>query len=915
MMNNIPNVDLSQLPNSVYVPPQYLPPPVNGGDVGITNGVPAQNNAQSSYWDIPLEQRMQALSTPETYQAGSSPLEARNGNLLFNAQQEAKEWGTGLTNIWSSLRDGTLLPAITDYFQNTPLKQIPVDFANAILEPYNTQVSDFGTKPAKEIALQAAIGAYENPLSFTLDALSLGAGKPLAAAAKGINNKLPLINLLPSSAATKVEEGLAASGAVVRQDINKLAKQAESFKKLKEEDLAKLIEAAETGIEVEPKLQKQFEALKSFSQEYDNLVTKYSPATKVDSKDLSIIQKYARDNNVTYQQARRDLTPLIESDKAGVFPANNSPIVQWYKDASKLYSDGKIFPITHGLAEVDKLGAVANSAEAIKAGRFTTREWGNAAYADIAKQLLTPDEFLEGLTKGYVDNYIGQQLLEGKLGFISEIPKNIKDTVYLSRETLSNDGIRKALNNLSDAPKMADDIPLDRVTARELQKQLSVGGSLTGFTKDLYNVGKSTLLAQGTYLGANALTGVANTLMNSNVHLIDDIIGAIRTKGELSKSLGVHRYDTKNFSSNPVVKKIQQINRATGGGALSRIDKALQNTFAEVAANAKMRENKISFSDRIDNVSQMDKAKLGQMIVDVRRTALLNSSNSLIPRFGQDVAFAINPFWKWLDTATQSSIYMVKKHPWMANVLLTDILANIGFDREMQNRLNLGVKSDKPYVTYKFDSRTGEIKEMTSEFVPLTTTLKLIAPDKGSSFSPSIPLFTAIANATQGLDKYGNPNKRAKELNGAATAVVGKKRYRVNPNGTVEEIEGGYGDEILSTAIRETFGFANLWNRTLAPTLSGLIGNATGNPDAHFNQPYAQSIFGDFNDLDTQNNIIFGGNMDRQRTLQDVTDALAGQYSQVYRPEFERVFPSTLRSIYRNINRYDARRMLPQGGM
>ena len=48
--------------------------------------------------------------------------------------------------------------------------------------------------------------------------------------------KLP-INLLPSSAATKVEQGLAASGAVVKQDINKLARQAERFKKLKEDDL------------------------------------------------------------------------------------------------------------------------------------------------------------------------------------------------------------------------------------------------------------------------------------------------------------------------------------------------------------------------------------------------------------------------------------------------------------------------------------------------------------------------------------------------------------------------------------------------------------------------------------------------------------------------------------------------------
>ena len=52
--------------------------------------------------------------------------------------------------------------------------------------------------------------------------------------------------------------------------------------------------------------------------------------------------------------------------------------------------------------------------------------------------------------------------------------------------------------------------------------------------------------------------------------------------------------------------------------------------------------------------------------------------------------------------------------------------------------------------------------------------------------------------------------------------------------------------------------------------------------------------------------------MDRQRTGQQVIDALAGQYSQTYRPEFDRIFPSTMRSIYRARNRYDARRT-PQG--
>ena len=88
------------------------------------------------------------------------------------------------------------------------------------------------------------------------------------------------------------------------------------------------------------------------------------------------------------------------------------------------------------------------------------------------------------------------------------------------------------------------------------------------------------------------------------------------------------------------------------------------------------------------------------------------------------------------------------------------------------------MQSDKPYVLYKFDDKTGEIKETTAEFVPITASLKFadgVLRHTGDATPAGIPLLSDLMNAWQGKDRYGGPNNRAATIN-AMTPTVGSTR-------------------------------------------------------------------------------------------------------------------------------------------
>lgn len=867
--------------------------------------------------NLPIDQLL-AEARKQDAQPKPSSMTQPSTNLLTNFINNAREIGTGLNYIWANAGDiaANAPKAVQDYFASgKTLDDAVIDVANMVLSTYNIDLRTLGDRDLGNIAKGIVAGAYAHPFDFLLDFISLGG----AGVAKKLITKVP--GLARVAKAGDVEKAIAAEQKAVTQNILKAQDKLDNVNKLAQKtgiSTEELLRAAEQGgkssLPKTAQTEKLWNALKETSDDFDELAHVYSPDTYVGKERTAIIQKIMRDREltspgITYEQVRREVTPYLDDiDSKGIEAvskvADKNPVAREVYNAKKLFDDGEILPITHMMAEVDKTlgqGGVqaARAAGDLKlAGRFSSRAYGNATYKAIAEQWAKPQEYLTNLMDSYLEGGIASSILKGEFAPISEgVGKSAKAS-YLDRSLLEQGKLREALNKVRKEPLSLDDIAIDDDVLAPMKSQLQASGNgLTGFMKDVGGTVRGTMLSSLGYLGPNFITGATNAIMNSGPMIIGDIVSAIKSKGNLAKQLGVYRYPKKMKISNmPVLRQIDQINSWVGNKS-SRIDRGIQNIFAEIAAHANLRAKGIPFYERFRAINEMDKMKLGEVIADTRKAALINSSRNILPDFANDIGAVANPFWKWTDTATQSTFRMLEKSPLMSNILLTDIMANVGFDKEMQNRMNLHVDMDKPYVSFKFDPKSNQMKTISAEFVPITTSVKFMdIADWGRERPAQWALFGPMINAMGGLDQYGKPMKRPSQ-NSIYTQVAGNKRFQSGQGMPWHEIQG-QGDEILNTAIKQLIGPVNLYNKTIAPLMSSVI-----SPTGQYYQPYGMSTVGGFDRDSLTANPIAAGNPTRGRTAMDVINSFRGIYQQNYNPEYDIMTPNRNRSLTRQFMR------------
>ena len=894
-----------------------------------SQGVPPSgaSTPTTSFWALSPEERQNILygASQQTPDLGAS-IRGSGNNILKNAQANMAEIGTGLTNIMA--HPAETLETIGGYIgrnYKNPYKIIG-DVSDAMTSPYNFKLGDIGNKSLGEIAAGAVVGAYEHPVDALMDFASLGGGEALGAivkstkagqkAARAVENITAKAGFdLGGDINKAVQGGMDVNKSAVQRDLIEATKpiQTPTVMKAKPIDLALAIKSAEEGLPVTGKALEIKNSLKEFSTKWDDVFKKYSPHTWVDPEELSIIQKIARDTSDTYQSVRKNITPILDTlkeenglTKVRELSNSGNELATKVLDAKRLYDTGEIFPVTHGLAEVDKTKAIDKSLQ-IKNKRFSTREFGNASYVDIAKQLMRPSEYLETLGVNFANSEMAKQILEGaSLGGVKSLaPDDIGKAVYVQREALeqairNEKDIHEVLKSAKKEKMRDDDIPLDETVAKVLENKTERRGqSFGGVTGDVVKLAKQSMLGAGSYLGGNALTAATTAMLNSGPMLISDIIKASKSKGRLLQELGLYRTDARaNRMHHPITQAINDINSKTGGAALRWVDRKIQNWWGEVGAHAALRKA------GVNSISEATKVQLANIIHDTRRAGLLNDPVSSLPAGLHDVLGVTNPFFNWIETATKSTYYQLKQAPFLTNVVVGDILGNIGYDQEMQNRLKLGVKSTRPYVSYKFDDKTGEIKETTAEFMPITSSFKFaegVLNRDADMLPASIPALSDLINVAQGKDKFGHPLKRAVKLN-EVTQAVGSTRWKMNPQtGEMQKI-GSQGDEMLATAVKALMVPTSLWNRTVAPAIGGMMG-------MHYNQPYAQSILGDFSDTDIYNNILVGGNPDKPRTGMDVIRAISGRSEYPYFEDRDYMTPAEARKFMRGVARQKSRRL------
>lgn len=615
------------------------------------------------------------------------------------------------------------------------------------------------------------------------------------------------------------------------------------------------------------------------------------------TRDALVGEKYISKTaqNAAYQNNMSKLAGLAEETR--------DPALQRLYEGMRLADKGEIFPTTLAGADIPAGQTISNLGRRFQ-GRSSSREFGTATPEAQAKawkeNILT---YVDDIVRNKVETEFADNILKGTIDGerpLVDASTKAADIRYINPQLVAEGSLLKAVENAVNTPTEGF-IPIDKNYITALKGNLFYPETVfKGSWGDMFRLSKSTMLASGNFLGGNVLSGAYGTILNSDnlARTARDFVNAVASKGQLAKKLGVYRelgLDNRKFET-LWGKVLNATNQLFGGRIIRAADALAQNTFAEMNSQRALRQRGIN----PDKLNQASKAQLGELINDIRLSSMMPSSFRIIPAKVQGALGPVQPFVNWTDTALQTTYDMYKRHPYLVGMAASDFFGNIGLNQELQNRLGLNVKSDKMFVTYKGDNKTGNTKEITIDFVPQMTAMKLLQHPKDIIRS-GIPAVTPILNSLEGKNAFGNFMKRTHEFGQAPTTIYQGNRYRTNPKtGMIEKIEGGMGDEILSTAIRQLWGVPALVNRTAGPVAASAASALSGK-DVRFYQPYGQSIFGSFGvyQPDTASAMFSSGNPASPRTLMDVLKGLGTYYESDYYPQEDSLSGRTIKALRR----------------
>lgn len=548
----------------------------------------------------------------------------------------------------------------------------------------------------------------------------------------------------------------------------------------------------------------------------------------------------------------------------------------------------------HIMSEADKEAIGKLSAGRKYYGKFTPRAWGKTSYETLAKELSNPNSVLYNSIQNSGEmNLINELITKKRLSKDNFVKNNANDEVIvLDEKTLTTDGVEKAIDKGRLVPaSMAspEDIKISVPMANAIKEEFKPNNFMSGVFGDAYKVNKAVMLSGGTYIMGNLITGLSNLLLDSGFDIAKDIRSALKTGGQLSKNLGLYRYDKKQKLDTKVGKALTDVNYYTGGNLLRNLDRTVQNTVTEIASNAALRRAGVPESRRLENILDVLPAEKAANAIDEARLTSLLASEAVLPKELNKALSLAMPFIGYQNAAIRSTFDMMLRHPIRTNIALNHILGRVGYDAEMQNRQNLGVKSDKPFVTYRFDDRTGSIKEGTIEFMPMITSIKTtynamdianrliqkgeVGDELGTLLDPI--LLTELSNAARGKTRYGTPSRTRDTVN------VGGKKYNVK---TGKFIEGGTAKELAATTIKNLFGLPNTLNKTVLPAGAALY-NMFSNEPIKYYQPYADEIFGSYQKVgDVLNGTApsSSGDYTKPRAGRELLNSLGGYYETDY---------------------------------
>lgn len=600
--------------------------------------------------------------------------------------------------------------------------------------------------------------------------------------------------------------------------------------------------------------------------------------------------------------------------------AEGNPLASHLFDSYGAAVAGDLQRISHGLAPIDKSWKILKKATKNKENYFATeRVFGNSSYQDIVNQWVEPENMfkymLNGVMKQAVTDRWTEEFLAKQKPIVldSTLPEDI---VYVTQNELMNPRMLTGVK-MSKLPKERPTgegyIPIDK---HLLQAYGELFGTRNTFLnqapwlRDLVTLWKRQLLLGGTYLGGNFLGGLHQMITNSNIHVMDDIMSAMKTHGELTKSLGLRRevpYSTDaldyvmegiktkgksltNFNSalddvklatnrnTPLGKGVREAHKflnTVGGKRINQADVWMQNKFAEIAAHDVLRRKGIRFENRnLDWMRQnMSKMEFYKTLKDIQLEALIYGDETLIPKTILDVLMIGNPFIRWLDQAAQSTIYTQKTSPTAFGYLQGAVLGNLAWSQNEANAKGYGISNPQSGKIYHIDSKTGASKNAdvtvkpdlksvrVSEYggIPASSAVDAFNFYKyGANTGRFGPLYWLLSDIPSAKTSYGSLKQRShwgKDWKGDNILPDYQRNVRIK-NGKVTDTQEI--DEMASQFLRDTVFRGS--NSFLTPTVGLLI-------NKQMYQPYSDQIISGLS-----------GNPNKTNNIDDLINKLIVRY-------------------------------------
>ena len=530
---------------------------------------------------------------------------------------------------------------------------------------------------------------------------------------------------------------------------------------------------------------------------------------------------------------------------------------------------GLIRRIPHGLAEINKEGVTVNKALRKKNKEnlaLSERLYGNASFEDIANQLLDTDS----LMRYVINNVTKNATMKKWLDEYSTTGKPImgkyatpEDIIYIKRDMLGDGRFDSAIKNpvkeLTENMNPQDYIAIDKYTLqafRDLFYPNEAKGQIKipAWLRDTTQLFKEGLIGSGLYLGGNLTAGLHSLMTNSNVHLLDDISNAIKTKGTLIQDLALHRRTGKYGEAGhmstkrgtPVgdtMRKVSKFNQMTGSWPVRKADATIQNAIAEANAHAILREKGIPFENRnLEWMKQnMSKEEIYKTIQDIQQASLIYGDETLLPRGVLQAMEIGNPFFRWQDQAAKSSLWLMRKHPALYGYLQGAVLGGYAWDQNLARADGMKISNPQSGKIYRYD-KTGNAKVTETELIPILTTLKF-AQNPGEYFmrADKNASIGAVLGAFDPKDKYGRLKRRSSDI----VQITGNKIYsdyqhNVRYNEKGEQVGVGW-DEAFNSLAKMTPAM-QLYNKTLSPIASEVMQTVTGDENYQIFQPYNDQL-------------------------------------------------------------------------